>query len=128
MTEDGCVTVEPSDDFLETMAQLEERSVRRTRIAGAAATFFFFSAGALVALIAWAMGRIGGDLRSHLKRPRSIRDVQIERSTAGGVRVVLPGAGPQRITMEWERGEIDQEEAAALMAVYDRYRQFPLPR
>jgi len=127
ITEDGCLQIEPSEEFLTAMARQEAQAVHHSRLAGKLAALFFFGMGALIVILAWAMGRIGGEIRHNLMRPRTVRDVEIDASDSGGIRVIMPGEGPQRIALEWERGEIDPAEADRLVAVYNRFREVPPP-
>jgi hypothetical protein len=127
ITDDGFVQIEPSAEFVDELARLEEEAVKRSRRIGMIGTGIFFGIGAIIALIAWLMGRVGGEIRHSLSRPRPVDDVAVDTNDIGGIRVVLPGDGPQTVTLEWEKGEIDECEAAHFVSVYKRFREVGKP-
>ncbi|HEY3330465.1 MAG TPA: hypothetical protein VGK19_10620 [Capsulimonadaceae bacterium] len=127
ITNDGFLQIEPSDEFVEELANLEEKAVARSRQLGIVASVVFFGIGAVLAAVAWMAGRIGGEMRHNLMRPRPIDEVEIDTNDIGSIRFEMPGSGPQKLTLEWEKGEIDECEAAKFVAVYNRFREIPPP-
>ena len=127
ITDDGFLHLEPSDEFVAEIARLEHKAVERSRRVGMTGALALIGLGAFVAAYAWLAGRLGGEMRTNLCRPRPLEDVEVKAGADGRVRVVLPGDAAGRLRLEWERGEVSDEERDRLIAVYNRFREVPRP-
>ncbi|MDR3710211.1 MAG: hypothetical protein P4L33_18095 [Capsulimonadaceae bacterium] len=127
ITDDGFLHIEPSDEFIAEIARLELQAVERSRMAGLLGSLLLFAIGGLVAFLAWARGRVGGEMRTNLTRPRPIGNLKVCAGESGRVKVTIPGDAANSVSLEWERGEVDEDEKARLIAVYKRFREIPPP-
>ena len=121
ITEDGFLQVESSEEFVDRLAALENQAVAKARKTGLITTGVLFGLGVIVATVAWLMGRIGGQIRQTITLARPIDEIVVEKNDLGGIRVTLPGAGPQKISLEWEKGEIDECETTHFLDTYTRF-------
>lgn len=122
LTSDKMLRVEPSEEFSNELARLEEAAVHRSRGIGLGVGAALIAAGALFAFAAWAAGRIAGRLRETIAEPKPVEQVRMFGDPDGGVHVLLPGTGPQKITLYWAPGETDANEFASFMAEYRRLK------
>lgn len=122
LTSDKMLRIEPSEEFSNALARLEETAVHRSRTIGLSVGGVLIAAGALFALVAWAAGRIAGRLRETIAEPKPVEQVRMFGDPDGGVHVQLPGTGPQKVTLYWAPGETDANEVAAFMAEYRRLK------
>lgn len=119
---DGTLRIEPSEEMSEKLARLEEEAVFRSRALGVGIGGALIAVGALIALTAWAAGRIAGRLRETIAEPKPVDKVRMFSDPEGGVHLLVQGAGPQRVTLYWAPGETDGNEVAAFMTAYRRLK------
>jgi hypothetical protein len=122
LTDDHMLRIEPSDELTDHLARLEEEAVEKSRSVGLAVGGAFIVVGALFALVGWLAGRIAGRLRETIGAPRSIDKVKMFADPEGGVHLLLPGTGPQKIAMNWAPGETDANEAVAFILAYSKLK------
>lgn len=120
LTEDGQFRVEPSREFRDEMARLEEDALRRAHLYGTRTGVVLLALGALALGIGWFVGRVFGKLGSSLSLPRPLDEVKITRDGGGGVHVTLRGIENklQMIQMGWNGDEVRQAEADAFMDAF----------
>lgn len=120
LSEDGHFRVEPSRDFRDEMARLEETALRRAYAYGTRTGIVLLAVGALALGLGWFVGRVFGKLGSSLGMPRPIEEVQITRDGGGGVHVTLRGMENrlQLIQMGWNGDEVRQAEADAFLEAF----------
>ncbi len=125
LTEDGQFRVEPSREFRDEMARLEEAALHRAHLYGTRVGIALLALGAIALGIGWFVGRVFGKLGSSLSLPRPIDEVQITRDGGGGVHVTLRGMENklQLIQMGWNGDEVRQAEADAFMQAFEAMRQ-----
>jgi len=120
---DGTLQVEPSDEFAEELARLEDVAVQKSRTLGVGVGAALIALGALVAAAGWAAGRIAGRLRETIGAPRSVDKVKMFVDPEGGVHLLLRGRGPQQVSLTWAPGETDAGEAAAFINAYRELKE-----
>lgn len=125
LTEDGQFRVEPSREFRDEMARLEEAALRRAHLYGTRVGLALLASGALALCVGWFVGRVFGKLGSSLSLPRPINEVQMTRDGGGGVHVTLRGIENklQLIQMGWNGDEVRQAETDAFMAAFEAMKR-----
>ncbi len=120
LSDDGQFRVEPSREFRDEMARLEEAALRRAHVYGTRLGVVLLVLGAAALGIGWFVGRVFGKLGSSLSLPRPVAEVRITRDGGGGVHVTLRGIENklQLIQMGWNGDEVRQAEADAFMAAF----------
>ena len=120
LSDDGQFRVEPSREFRDEMARLEEAALRRAHVYGTRLGVVLLVLGAAALGIGWFVGRVFGKLGSSLSLPRPLDEVKITRDGGGGVHVTLRGIENklQLIQMGWNGDEVRQAEADAFMAAF----------
>ncbi len=121
LSDDGQFRVEPSREFRDEMARLEEDALHRAYAYGTRTGIVLLTLGALALGLGWFVGRVFGKLGSSLSMPRAIGDVQITRDDGGGVHVTLKGMENrlQLIQMGWNGDEVRQAEADTFMDAFE---------
>lgn len=122
LTSEKTLRIEPSDEMIDELAHLEEQSVYRSRALGLGVGGALIAVGALFALAGWVAGRIGGRLRETISEPKPVEKVRMFADPEGGVHLLVPGNGPQTVTLYWAPGETDANEVAAFMASYRKLK------
>jgi hypothetical protein len=122
LASDGTLRVEPSEELTEQLARLEEEAVDRSRGMSLVVGGAIVVIGALIALAGWAAGRVAGRLRETIAEPKPLEKVRIFADPEGGVHLLLPGTGMQKIAMNWAPGETDANETAAFLAEYRKLK------
>lgn len=117
LSDDGQFRVEPSREFRDEMARLEEAALHRARVYGTRLGVALLALGTLAVGLGWFVGRVFGKLGSSLSLPRPVEEVQVTRDGGGGVHVTLRGIENklQLIQMGWNGDEVRQAEADAFM-------------
>lgn len=125
LTEDGQFRVEPSREFRDEMARLEEDALRRAHLYGTRTGVVLLALGALALGIGWFVGRVFGKLGSSLSLPRPLDEVKITRDGGGGVHVTLRGIENklQVIQMGWNGDEVRQAEADQFMDAFQAFQK-----
>ncbi len=121
LTEDGQFRVEPSREFRDEMARLEEAALQRAHAYGTRTGLVLLVLGALALGVGWFVARVFGKLGSSLSLPRPIDEVQVTRDGGGGVHVTLRGIENklQLIQMGWNGDEVRQAEADTFMEAFE---------
>ncbi len=109
LSDDGLFRIEPSDEFRDEMARLEEEALDRAQTYGTGLGLVLLTLGALAVGIGWYVGRVFGKLGSSLSQPRPLREVDIQRDPDGRFFVRLHGR--QHIRMGWNPDGFLQTEA-----------------
>ncbi|HEX5323009.1 MAG TPA: hypothetical protein VFW40_04425 [Capsulimonadaceae bacterium] len=122
LTSDGTLTVQPSEELKDQLARLEEEAVDRSRKVSIVAGGAFIAVGAIIALAGWAAGRIAGRLRETIEAPRPVDKVKMFADPEGGVHLLIPGTGPQKIALDWAPGETDANEAVRFLLAYSKLK------
>jgi len=121
LTEDGFFQIEPSEEFVGRLIELESDALHGARTRGNLLGGILVGVGLTVLAAAWLASRFGGEMRETLTQPRPAEDVEVATNEHGGVQVTLPGIGPQRVQLTWEAGETNAAEAARFVNIH---RQF----
>ncbi len=121
LRDDGTLRVEPSPQFRDAMAQLEEDALRRSHAYGTRMGIVLLVLGGAALGMGWLVGRVFGRLGTTLTEPRPLADVEMARGDGGSVHVRLRGAQRrwQRIDMGWNPDEVLQAEADKFVAAFE---------
>ena len=125
LSDDGTLRVEPSDEFRDAMARLEETALHRSRTYSLGIGGVLISLGALAIGLGWAAGRIFGKMGATLSEPRPVGDVEIGRDDGGGVHIQLKGLESrlQTVRMSWNGDEVLPCEADAFVEKFNELKQ-----
>ena len=125
LSDDGTVRVEPSREFRDEMARLEEQALDRAQTFGTRFGLGLMALGGLALALGWYAGRVFGKLGSSLSYPRPIQDVQISRDANGNLHVRMPGAENrwQAIEMGWHTDEYLDPEADKFLQAFEEMKQ-----
>lgn len=125
LSDEGTVRVEPSPEFRDEMARLEEESLARSQAWGQRLGFGMIALGGLALGLGWYAGRVFGKLGSSLSAPRALKDVEIERDDHGNLHVRMPGAENkwQTIHMGWYADEYLEPEADQFLQTFEEMRR-----
>jgi len=120
LSDDGLVRLEPSPEFRDEMAHLEEEAIARAHAWGTRTGIALLLLGAAAVTVGWYAQRVFGKLGSSLSLPRPVRDVRMTRDGGGGVHVTFRGLESrlQVIQMGWNGDEVRQAEADAFVDAF----------
>src|SRR5262249_28986267 len=112
--------IEPSDEFRDAIAKLEEKALNRSRTLGLGLGGALLLLGAFTIAMGWAAGRIFGKLGARLSEPRPVDEVDIVRDDGGGVHVRFKGVEGklQTVQLGWNGDEVLPCEADAFVAKF----------
>ena len=124
LSDDGTFRVEPSREFRDEMARLEEEALDRSHTFGTRLGLGLISLGALALAAGWYAGRVFGKLGSSLSAPRPIKDVEVGRDGRGNLHVRMPGVENhwQKIEMGWFADEYLAPEADQFLQTLEEMR------
>ena len=124
LSDDGTVRVEPSREFRDEMARLEEEALDRSQTFGTRFGLGLIALGGLALALGWYAGRVFGKLGSSLSYPRPVKDVEITRDDHGNLHVRMPGAENrwQAIEMGWHADEYLETEADEFLQAFEEMR------
>ncbi|MBV9852478.1 MAG: hypothetical protein JO250_22665 [Armatimonadetes bacterium] len=124
LSDDGTFRIEPSREFREEMARLEEEALERSQAWGTRLGLGLMALGGLALALGWYAGRTFGQLGNSLSAPRSIRDVEVTRDDNGNLHVRMPGAEShfQKIQMGWHADEYLAPEADKFLQTFEEMR------
>ena len=125
LSDDGTVRIEPSREFRDEMARLEEEALDRSQTFGTRLGLGLIALGGLALALGWYAGRVFGKLGGSLSAPRPVQDVQITRDDHGNLHVQMPGAENrwQTIQMGWHADEYLEPEADKFLQAFEEMRK-----
>ncbi len=124
LSDDGTVRVEPSRDFRDEMARLEEVALARSQAWGTRLGLGLIALGGLAVALGWYAGRVFGKMGGSLSTPRPVKDVEIGRDDEGNLHVRMPGVESrwQTVEMGWFADEYLVLEAEKFLQVFKEMR------
>ena len=124
LSDDGTVRIEPSPEFRDEMARLEEEALDRSQSYGTRLGLGLIALGTLAIALGWYAGRVFGKLGYSLSRPRAVKDVEIARDDYGNLHVRMHGAENrwQKIVMGWHADEYLELEADKFLRAFGEMR------
>jgi hypothetical protein len=125
LNDEGKIQVQPTDEFLDELARLEEEACAKSRFIAGRLGGGIILVGLLVAAAGWLVGRIGGKLRIRVTTPRSVDEVTMFADVTGGFHLSLPDKYGQKIDLNWAQGEINPREAGEFLKAARKYRAKP---